>query len=334
MKRIALLLTGNLLQLASFAQYAPQAGVGGSDAIPHNSVQIVGWATGCSISRGYMDMAQPGLGLASSGDSSLAIGMADNMMVSLGDSGVATLTFAQPVINEPGPDFAVFENGFLNMNNNEEAFLELAFVEVSSDGVNYHRFPATSLTQTTQQISGTGSPGTGDYINARHINNFAGKHISKYGAPFDLEEMTGIAGLDVDHITHIRLVDVIGSLGAHASTDHSGNTINDPYPTPFPTCGFDLDAVAVLHQSASNVVHTVRDVVVSIGPNPTRDQVSVQFRSKNTELRITDITGKIVLHKQCSVSDVISLAGFQNGSYLFNFTDANGNRWVERIVKY
>jgi hypothetical protein len=334
MKLIASLLGFCLLQISLFAQYAPQAGVAGSDAIPHNSSQIVAWATGCSIIRGGMDIAQPGLGLASSGDSSLAIGNADNTVVSLGDSGIATMTFALPVINEPGPDFAVFENGFLNAANNEEAFLELAFIEVSSDGVNYFRFPATSLTQTTQQIAGTGAPGTGDYINARHINNFAGKYISKQGTPFDLEEMNGITGLDVNHITHVRIIDVIGSLGAHASTDNSGNIINDPYPTPFPTCGFDLDAVAVLHQSAPNYVHTAQDILMGIGPNPTSDQVFIQFKKNDTRLVVTEITGKVIMSKACTESETISLKEFQNGMYLFNFTDAKGNKWVERVVKY
>ena len=65
-----------------------------------------------------------------------ATGMAgDGRVVSLGDGGVAILTFDTPLSDGPGPDFAVFENAFL------ETFLELAFVEVSSDDVNYFRFP-------------------------------------------------------------------------------------------------------------------------------------------------------------------------------------------------
>jgi hypothetical protein len=82
-----------------------------------------------------MDIANPGLGYASLGDSSLAIGPANLDIVSLGDSGVATLTFSSPIANGLGPDFVVFENGFLDPANDSFAFLELAFVEVSSDGV-------------------------------------------------------------------------------------------------------------------------------------------------------------------------------------------------------
>jgi hypothetical protein len=65
------------------------------------------------------------------------------------------------------------------------AYLELAFVEVSSDGINYFRFPATSLTPTDNQVSNTA------YMNAANINNLAGKYIGGYGTPFDLDELAG-----------------------------------------------------------------------------------------------------------------------------------------------
>jgi len=58
-----------------------------------------------------------------------------------------------------GFDFAVFENSF------NDSFLELAFVEVSSDGINFVRFPATSNTQTDVQITGFGT------IDPTYINN-------------------------------------------------------------------------------------------------------------------------------------------------------------------
>lgn len=333
MKRTASLFANCFLCIAASAQYAPQAGIAGSDAVPHNSAQIIAWATGCTIQRGRMDIAQPSLGYANSGDSTLATGAADNMVVSLGDSGVATLTFAQPIMNGAGADFVVFENGFLNTANNEEAFLELAFVEVSSDGLNFFRFPSSSLTQDTQQIAGTGAPGTGDYINARHINNLAGKYISKYGTPFDLEELKDIAGLDVNNITHIRLVDVIGSLGTYASKDKDQNIINDPYPTPFPTCGFDLDAVGVIHQQTASSTKDIYKSLTSLAPNPTTGIVHIQTKNK-LQLIVTDISGKILLKNLCNHHAEISLGEFQNGIYFFNFTDVNGNRWSEKVIKY
>ena len=87
-------------------------------------------------------------------------------------------------------------------------------MEVSSDGVNYFRFPATSYTDTTVQ---TGSFGSTD---ATKINNLAGKYRALYGTPFDLEELKNENGLDVNNITHIKIIDVVGSIqNQYASRD-------------------------------------------------------------------------------------------------------------------
>ena len=143
------------------------------------------------------------------GDENSAIGQAgQNGVVSLGDGGTATLTFPNSIYNGPGFDFAVFENGFAT--SDSMAFLEFAFVEVSSDGVNFIRFHSTSLIQDSIQIPMTG-------INCSLVNNLAGKYTYGFGTPFDLEELMNEPALDVNHITHIRLIDVVGSISAHIS---------------------------------------------------------------------------------------------------------------------
>jgi predicted metallopeptidase len=64
----------------------------------------------------------------------------------------------------------------------------------------------------------------------------------------NLEELKNTAGLDVMHITYIRVIDVVGSINdAYARFDTANNKINDPFPTPFPSGGFDLDAVGVIN---------------------------------------------------------------------------------------
>lgn len=329
MKRfLSILLTVSLFSTVANAQYAPQAGTNGSTAIAASSAQIVSWATGCTIKHGYLDIAQPSLGYVSSGDSSLAIGPVDNFLVSLGDSGVATLTFANPIVNGSGYDFVVFENGFLNPTNSEEAFLELAFVEVSSDGINFFRFPASSLTQDTFQISSvTGQ----NYMNARWVNNLAGKYVSNYGTPFDLQELSGIAGLDVNNITHVRIVDVVGSIGEYASYDTAGNKINDPYPTNFPTGGFDLDAVGVIHQTTT-AVKGLHRCFVSVFPNPTTDYIEIKTEEPLSVI-LTDVAGKVLRQTTIQNSGRIALKELSSGVYLLNFTNGKGLRWAERITK-
>jgi len=315
--------------LSTKAQYAPQATINSTTAISAGSPQLVGWANACVVKRGYLDIAQPALGVVSSGDSSMAVGSVDNFVVSLGDSGVATLTFANPIFNGAGFDFAVFENGFLNPADNEEAFLELAFVEVSSDGVNFHRFPASSLTQTTSQISSVAGQ---DYMNARLLNNLAGKYISNYGTPFDLQDLAGINTLDINHITHVRIVDVVGSIGEHSSYDTAGNKINDPYPTNFPIGGFDLDAVGVIHQTATSVGNNPTHQAVTVYPNPASDYIVVKSEEPVTVV-LCDVTGKALMQFSVVGKETIFLDGLPGGFYLLQFKNDKGVRWAERISK-
>jgi len=316
--------------VAAIAQYAPQAGLPGSTAIDATSSLFVGWATGCTVQRGFMDIANPAGGYASVGDSSDALGMADRSVVSLGDSGIAVLTFANPIINGPGPDFAVFENGFTNSDTPSLAFLELAFVEVSSDGINYFRFPATSLTQDNVQIW------NGRYIDASNINNLAGKYVAMYGTPFDLDELAGLPGLDVNNITHVRVIDVVGSISGHSSYDSSGRIINDPYPTAFASGGFDLDAVGILHEAHESVKQLSKDVSVSVYPNPATDEIVVSVKGNTGVINavLTNVLGSVL--QQTSLNNVvnkIAIAEYPAGMYYLLLSDANGNRWTEKVMK-
>ncbi len=229
--------------IIGFPQFAPAAGDPGTTAIHMDSSIFVNWATNCSIIIGQEDISNPQSVLASAGDSTMAIGAPGNGVVSLGDGGYAVLTFEKPIKNGTGWDFAIFENSFSN------TFLELGLVEVSSDGLNYFQFESTSFTQDTLQIDAFGT------INPEMINNLAGKYRATFGTPFDLEELAFEQGLDVNNITHIKIIDVIGSIDPAIGTyDQFGNIINDPFPTPFPSSRFDLDAIGVIHEQLLNLV--------------------------------------------------------------------------------
>ena len=75
--------------------------------------------------------------------------------------------------------------------------MEFAFVEVSSDGVNYYRFPATSEIPTATQSDNFTITDCG------YVHNLAGKYRVNYGTPFDLADFSGILSLDVQNITHV-----------------------------------------------------------------------------------------------------------------------------------
>ena len=219
-----------------------------SQAISASDPRLAIWTTGALVNRGPVDIDSPDGALASYGKDADAMGPADATtdqpysVVSLGDGGSADLTFDTPFGDIPGPDFAVFENGF------SSGFLELAHVEVSSDGVNFYRFPSRSLTQAS------GNPGEGGSVNPSDIQNLAGKYPAGYGTPFDLAELRSLnPNLDTQRITHVRVVDAIGTnIATQGSLDSKGHLIIDPYPTPFPTGGFDLDAVGAFNPTTTS----------------------------------------------------------------------------------
>ncbi|MES2439855.1 MAG: hypothetical protein V4584_12335 [Verrucomicrobiota bacterium] len=227
--------------------FPPAAGVAGSDAIITSDPRFSFWASGVEVTRGPVEIEFPDDSLVTYGSESDALGPADATpdepypVVSLGDGGRAVLTFSTPFGDVPGPDFAVFENGFI------PNFLELAHVEVSSDGVNFFRFPSTSLTPVTQNL------GEGGAVDPTNVRNLAGKYLAGYGTPFDLAELRRLyPALDVQRIIKVRIIDVVGTnVPSLGSLDSLGQIITDPYPTPFPSGGFDLDAVGVFKATAT-----------------------------------------------------------------------------------
>lgn len=252
-----------LISSSVFSQgpFAPAAGQPGSTAIYKDSSIIVSWATGIEIYRGYVRIDNPsftygGSNLASYGYPSIALGAAQESsydVVSLGDGGYVILSFDRPIINGPGPDFAVFENSF------SDSFLELAFVEVSSDGERFVRFPAISLTQTQTQVGGFGT------IDPTNIHNFAGKYRQGYGTPFDLDDIVDSTDIDINNIRFVKIIDVVGIIDDQYCTyDSQGNKVNDPWPTPFNSSGFDLDAVAVINAGDPYTISSFDDLSLTV----------------------------------------------------------------------
>ncbi len=237
------------------------AGSADTTALYKTDPSIVAWATG------YTNLSY-GVGVADNWKTpSKALGPAEGSafdIVTLGRGGQITLTFAKPITDGAGFDFAVFENGF------SDHYMELAWVEVSSDGVHFVRFPCFSYTNSP--VGGYGN------VSPSEIHGFAGKYQAGYGTPFDLSQLQlaydaandgtddvftdeyqaslldNFVHLNIDAITHVRREDVVGD-GSRPRDDGNvvdaegiqGAVIYDPYKT-FGSAGFDLDAVAVVHQ--------------------------------------------------------------------------------------
>lgn len=214
-------LTAFLLSLHTLlaGPYAPAANSEGTSAISLDDERITRWADTVSSYSPGEDLDELWT------DTTQALGPASTIpteVTSLGRGGVIILEFDPPIPNRPGPDFAIFENSF------SHTFLELAFVEISSDGQSYQRFQNSSLT-----VNAVGPFG---FVDTTNIDGLAGKYIGGFGTPFDLDDLT----TPPVKIRFIKLIDVTGG----TSQDSSGATIYDPFPTQG-SSGFDLSGIAI-----------------------------------------------------------------------------------------
>ena len=221
-----------VLSVSSFAgavTYSPAAGQEGSTAIHMDDPAFVWWSNGYENYEIGTDVD------AVWQTPEYAVGQASGTsydIVSLGRGGSITMTFDPPIENGDGWDFAVFENSFNDYN------LELAYVEVSSNGIDFVRFDNISLTP--DPVSGYGS------LDTTLINGLAGRYRQGYGTPFDLSDVSEKADVqsnivDISRISHVRIVDIVGD---GSFFDSESNVIYDPYPT-VNSAGFDLDAIGV-----------------------------------------------------------------------------------------
>ena len=211
--------------------FPEKAGEDGTTAVDKDSTEIAAWAD-------TVETYSEGAGVDSEwADSSKALGTAEGTsgdIVSLGRGGSIVLSFDPAITNGAGADFAVFENGL------SDTFLELGWVEVSSNGTDWIRFPAISLT--AEAVGPFGE------INPEDIDGFAGKYRQGFGTPFDLDDLiltpaAAMGVIDLDDIGFVKIIDVIGD---GREFDSLGNPIYDPYETTG-SAGFDLDAIAVIN---------------------------------------------------------------------------------------
>ena len=318
-----------LLNSATIAQYPPPAGHAGTTAMYKDSSAFIGWAISCMVVRGYIDIADTdstynGSNRATYGDPYYGIDKANDSVVSLGDGGIATCGFDPPIANGPGFDFAVFENGLSN------GFLELGFVEVSSDGVRYVRFPSVSLTQTQKQV------GPFDTLDATKLNNLAGKYRALYGTPFNLDDIKDSTGIDLNHITNVRIRDVAGCIQPpYATYDSQGHIVNDPWPTPYWSCGFDLDAIGVIHSAPQGIDDQTGKTYIMIYPNPVTSQAHLSINKPGIiNMSLFDITGRPVLPELKIIRNAtVDLSSMPVGVYFGCFTFPDGSTETKKIIK-
>lgn len=217
--------------------YPPAAGQPGSCAVDKDDPNIVSWADGWDpnsyqVGSGCIEQWQtPEKALGKATDDVYDI-------VCLGDGGQITLTFSGGIGDGPGNDLVVFENAVT------DTFLELAYVEASSDGLNFFRFPNDSL---TAEPVGPFGP-----VDPTNVDGLASKYRCGFGTGFDLEVLRGVSlQLDVNNVRYVRIIDIIGD-GSYIDT--SGDVIYDPHLTSgvAGAAGFDLDAIGVCNMRTAD----------------------------------------------------------------------------------
>jgi len=298
-----------LLNIFSFyAQFAPAVDQIGTTAISKDSSVFQFWASEGVISRGWQNITDKKLGLATIGKIEDGLGSPDSRVISLGDSGLITLSFPHRIQNRVGPDFAVFENSF------NSTYLELAIVEVSSDGEHFVRFPSVSLTPSIVQL------GNDAIMDASKIENLAGKYKGGFGTPFDLELLKDSSNLDLQNIKFVRLIDVVGSINPiYGTRDSQGNLINDPFPTPFPSSGFDLDAVGVINSEYASIKE--KEIQFNLWPNPSKSDLFLEL-SNNEEIKILNSIGQQVYKTEGVGQIKIDITDFDRGIYFVSIGDS------------
>lgn len=140
-------------------------------------------------------------------------------VATLGNGGSITLGFAPSVIiDQPGPDFIVFENAFyVKGSEPPEPFAELASVEVSEDGQIFQAFPCTASAPPYGSCAGWHPV----YANPDKNSIDPTDPAQAGGDAFDL------ADLGVHRARYVRITDRVDLTGLNGS--------------------FDLDAVSLVH---------------------------------------------------------------------------------------
>ena len=142
--------------------------------------------------------------------------------LSLGNGGEIVVGFDVAIVDGPGTDLIVFENAFQISGDPTKVLYELGEVSVSDDGVTWKTFPCTA----TAYPFGT-CAGWHPVLATPEAPVDVNEPARAGGDPFDL------ADLGVTHARFVRIRDLLTKI--------------PPGPG---TAGFDLDAVAVIHEVA------------------------------------------------------------------------------------
>jgi hypothetical protein len=166
-------------------------------------------------------------------------------VLSLGEGGDVTLGFDVTLVDGPGADLTVSENGFV-IGGGSGVFAEILYVEVSTDGATFARFPSKYLGSGSAMGAYRGLAGglpviadiTTGLVDPLDPLLSGGEALDL--ADLSLDPAVQSGAVDLSAIHFVRLVDVL-----------PGET--DSFGTPLGASGGpDVDAVTVLNSDVSS----------------------------------------------------------------------------------
>lgn len=195
------------------------------------------------------------------------VGLGDNNgsldVYSIGNGGEVVLALDTPAVNGAGTDLIVYENPFLTILGNGDAYIELVSVEVSTNGFDWARFPNDFAGPVGPYLQG----GTQLGADLTWYDGFAGVMtfaanpptvnpldvVAGGGDAFDFDELLDdpavvIGDVDLNFIRYVKLCDIEAGL----DMDTKGQIIWD--------CGFpsfanaDIDAVCAVNNTLNGLV--------------------------------------------------------------------------------
>lgn len=167
---------------------------------------------------GFGQSAMPDVVLGAPRGSGANAGSLD--VVSLGRGGSIVLAFDRDIVDGPGPDFIVFENAFVV--DDQTAFREAGIVAASEDGTTFAEWPCAAADEAGRF---PGCAGVNPTLSSPS-NGVDPTDVARAGGDaFDLADV-GLA-----RARYVRITD-----GGH-----------NRYGAP--SGGFDLDAIAVIHEA-------------------------------------------------------------------------------------
>ena len=192
--------------------------------------EVVSYTRGSALAEGY-DVTDSALGPPSFDSKGMSLHKIPSLeTLSLGEGGQIIVRLSESISDGIGPDIGIFENSFNGY------FRELAYVEVSTDGQHFVRFPSLNFN--------TSSLGSFEEQQLTTTWGLAGLGLAGTPTVFDLAELEAepavIKGdVKLSDINYVRVIDIAGDGSA---LDSLGHEIYDPYPT-MGSSGFDLDAI-------------------------------------------------------------------------------------------